>query len=184
MWKLENQMSMIVAVDEGGGFARGREIPWNHAEDWKHFKEKTAGSICIMGRGTYEDIAERRTKRSPNFDVLLPDRQSYVISSTLAGTVPQGASGAFASTRQVLDTIKLPQSDPREIYILGGGRLYTQHITSVRQIWMTIVPGYHDCDKYFPVSSLTKNFTIVEGRQTDDGLKFVRYVRTSKWWKR
>jgi len=178
--KLENDLSMIVAVDEAAGFAKGREIRWNFQEDWEHFKNVTKGNVCIMGRATYEDIAERRSKRNAKFKQLLSGRDSYVVSSKLTGTIPQGTEGAFPSTRQILDKLKIPKDDPQEIYILGGFRLFVQHLPSVKQIWMTIVPGNHGCNKYFPVKHLDKDFDIVEGRKTDSGLTFIRYERKRK----
>ncbi len=172
---------MIVAVDESGGFAKGREIPWSFGEDWKHFGDATKGAICIMGRGTYEDIAERRSKRSPMFRTLLLGRESYIVSSKLAGTSPQGTKGAFSSTRQILDHIAIDKDSDQEIYILGGRRLYIQHLGSAKQIWITIVPGYHDCNKYFPVEHLDGLYTIVEGRTAPSKLKFVRYARNIEY---
>lgn len=177
MWKTEEDLSMIVAVDEAGGISKDGQIPWSYGEDWKHFKAETKGAICIMGRGTYEDIAERRSKRSPLFRTLLLGRECYVVSSKLAGTIPQGTKGAFSSTRQILDHVAVPKDSDQEIYILGGSRLYLQHLVNAKQIWMTIVPGYRDCDKYFPVEHVDDTFTILEGRETDSKLKFVRYVK-------
>jgi hypothetical protein len=46
---------------------------------------------------------------------------------------------------------------------------------------MTIVPGYRDCDKYFPVEHVDSTFTILEGIKTDSKLKFVRYVRNIEY---
>jgi dihydrofolate reductase len=90
MGRSQYDLSIIVAVDHAGGYANGREIPWSHEADWKHFKSVTKGNVCVMGRRTYEDITERRKKRSPNFRVLLPQRESFVISRTLEDA--QGAT--------------------------------------------------------------------------------------------
>lgn len=178
-WKTESELSLIVAVDLGGGFAKDGEIPWNFKEDWEHFKAKTKGNVCIMGRKTYEDIVAR--KKNAEFEEALPGRDVYVVSSTLAGTVPQGTKGAFASTRQILDEIKIPIDSDQEIYILGGYRLYIQHLANAKQIWMTIVPDYYDCDRKFPVDKIDNSFTIVEGHE-ENGLKFVRYARNVYWY--
>lgn len=178
MWKTEEHLSIIVAVDHSGGFAKNGEIPWNYPEDWEHFKSTTDGHVCIMGRKTYEDIVDRKRSK---FEELLPGRRSFIISSTLAGKDLQGVEGVYTSTRQVLDELKLPEDDPTEIYILGGYRLFIQHLATAKQIWMTIVPGYHECDRHFPVDKLD-DFSIVEGREEGD-LKFVRYSRNITWYR-
>ncbi len=169
---------MIVAVDESGGYAKGRKIPWSFKADWKHFKTVTSGTVCIMGRGTYEDIAERRKKRSPNFRVLLPGRKSYVISRTI--TEAQGAEGVCTSVHNVLDRI----DDSRNVYLLGGRRIWVTYLDRFKQIWMTIVPGEHGTTKKFPIEFL-ENYEIVEGRKEIEGdqeLIFIKYVRKVKYY--
>ena len=164
---------MVVAVDRMGGYANGREIPWSFKADWKHFKKVTNGNICIMGRGTYDDIAERRKEKHPNFKVVLPGRDSYVISETRSKV--QGAT-VFPSVGQCIASLPI---DDREIYILGGRRLWVQYLPKAKQIWMTIVPGKYKTNKKFPIELLT-DYEIVEGYKEpvgDDELMFVKYVR-------
>lgn len=175
--KTINDVSMIVAVDSTGGFANGRTIPWSFEEDWSHFRQKTEGHVCIMGRGTYEDIAVRRHERTKSFSQLLPKRQSYVVSRSL--TEAEGAT-VVGSVQQALS--HLSSDDPREIYILGGRRLYVEFLDHAKQVWMTIVPGTYTTNKKFPVYELSKRYTITEGHETESGIKFVRYVRNVDYY--
>ncbi len=164
---------MIVAVDHSGGYANGRDIPWSFKADWTHFKKITKGNICIMGRGTYDDIAGRRKEKSPNFEVILPGRTSYVISETRSKV--QGAT-VFPSVGQCISSLP---TDDREIFILGGRRLWVQYLPKAKQIWMTIVPGQYKTNKKFPIELLT-DYEITEGYKEpvgDDELMFVKYVR-------
>jgi dihydrofolate reductase len=167
----ELDLQIIVAVDQSGGYANGREIPWSFEADWHHFKKQTNNSVCIMGRGTYEDIAERRRKRTPNFRVLLPNRESYVVSRTLEQ--PQGAT-------VLRDVYNVAHKDNQRIFLLGGFRLWTQYWHSVNRIWMTIVPGQYETDKKFPVHWIDSHFQIIDGHkeETEQGeLMFVEYKR-------
>jgi dihydrofolate reductase len=172
-------LHIIVAVDSGGGYANGREIPWSFAADWKHFKHQTKNSVCIMGRKTYEDIAERRRQRTPNFRVLLPERESYVISSTLTNCPgPNQVQGATV-VHDVYDVARRYDANKR-IFLLGGFRIWTQYWHSVNHIWMTIVPGKYETDKKFPVEWIDHHFQIVDGRkeETEQGeILFVEYKR-------
>ncbi len=177
--KREYDLSVIVAVDETGGYANSHGIPWSFKADWKHFKDVTNGNICVMGRKTYQDIVNRRKKKSPNFSVLLPGRESYMISTTR-----DEAQGVEFATENIHEIQRKLPDDNREIYILGGSRLWTQYWHTIRQIWMTIVPGEYETTKKFPVDWLT-DFEIVEGRKedTEQGeLTFVRYARKVRYY--
>lgn len=168
-----NNVKIIVAVDEDGGYAKDGKIPWHYTDDMVHFQNITKNNICIMGRGTYEDIASRLDEIK---DSILPSRDVYVVSSKLAGSVPEGTKGAFLSTRKVFETIRLPLSDKRDIFILGGRRLYLQHILHATTVHLTLIPGRHQCNHFFPVEYLSKRYNIIEGKKKGQ-LKFITYAQ-------
>ena len=170
MVKKPNKFSIIVAVDQATGYVNGREIPWSFKEDWKHFKKVTHDQACVMGRKTYEDIAERRMARNPNFDTLLTDRRCYVVSRTM-----KEAQGATV----VRGLFHVPE---KEVIVLGGYRLWIEAFPYVDEVYMTIVPGKYETTRKFPVELLNK-FRIVEGRQEEleEGtIYFVHYLRKGK----
>ena len=177
-------INIIVAVDRTGGYAKGREIPWSFQADWNHFKKVTTNNVCVMGRGTYEDIAERRRKRTPNFRVLLPKRNSFVVSRTLTNAPGpkqvQGATVIHNLEDIRADKVSNPNSD---IFLLGGFHLWVQHWNRVDKIYMTIVPGKYDTTKTFPIDWIDQDFHIVDGRkeETDQGeIMFVEYWRRKR----
>lgn len=178
MWPL----SIIVAVDEAGGFGKDGKIPWHFSADLKHFKETTMGGVCIMGRRTYKDLLEmqqkaHKKKASKKTDLvlseILPGRETFVVSTEL--TEANGAK-VVKSIREAVETIDA--NDRREIFILGGFRMYVEALTWVDRIYMTVVPGRFDCDVSFPIKVL-KQFTIKSGKKVE-GLRFVTYVRNRK----
>lgn len=164
-----SELQLIAAVDHSGGIASKGEIPWNYKEDWAHFKSVTKDSICIMGRKTAEDIAARSKTKNPKN--LLPKRESYVISSQQGLAIP-GAVGVAPSLRRVVDNI----TNSKPMFILGGEKLYIQSIVWANVVHLTIVPGYHNCDRFFPITYLSKYFTILNGREEGE-LKFLTYKR-------
>lgn len=165
-------LQMVVAVDEQGGFAKNGEIPWNYKEDWEHFKNVTKNSVCIMGRKTYEDALSRK-KNPDKVKKILPGRDSYVITRQTDEAKFKGVEGIKSSVRQVMD--KLP-ADGRNIFVLGGEKLYIEHIVWASRVFVTVVPGIHNCTRFFPVDYLANNFLIAEGREEGE-LKFVTYHR-------
>ena len=173
-------LQMIVCVDEVGGFAKSGKIPWNYKEDWEHFKTVTKNAICIMGRKTYEDILSKR-KNPTNIKKLLSGRACYVITSNTNADEFYGVEGISTSVRQIMD--KIPDDDQRNVFILGGEKLYIQEIVWAKRVYVTVVPGNHECDRKFPVSELEKKFLIAAGDkvEVDDGeLYFVTYDRKVK----
>ena len=170
-------LSIIVAVDQDGGFGKGGKIPWHFKEDFDHFKEKTKNSVCIMGRRTYEDMLEmvkaRRKKNNTEGDIkeILPGRECYVVTSN-KDYKAEGASSSQSITQAIQS---LDINDKREVFILGGYRMYVEGLTWANKIYMTVVKDRFGCDVFFPVSATSK-FKITEGRETDE-LNFITYTR-------
>lgn len=165
-------LQLIVAVDERGGFAKDGKIPWNHKEDWEHFKATTKGAVCIAGRKTYDDILSRKKDHS-KVKKILPNRDTYVITSSTDESKFVGVEGTSPSIQRVLNSLP---NDNRNIFILGGEKLYWQGLSWAHQIYMTVVPGIYGCDRKFPVSYVQKNFLIAEGRE-ENGIYFITYHR-------
>ena len=177
-------MSIIIAVDSDGGFGKDGKIPWNFPEDLKHFQKITKDGICIMGRNTYEDMynmviqrrkkkSKKKSKKTPTeITEILPGRRSFVVSNK-QDWLPQGAS-KVGSIREAINN--LDRNEKREIFIIGGRRIFMEALTWATTIYMTIVRGDpYDCDIYFPLKALNK-YNIVDGKQTDN-LYFVTYKR-------
>lgn len=172
--------SIIVAVDQAGGFGKAGKIPWHFPEDFKHFQDTTKGSICIMGRRTYTEIAEHaekrlKKKRKTKKVELLPERESIVLSRN-ADLEVIGAT-LKPSLQVALDSLK--ENEKRPIFVIGGEKLFLEALPQTNTIYLTIVKGKtYDCDRFFPIDYIVKNFNIAEGRETDE-LYFVKYVRRS-----
>jgi dihydrofolate reductase len=163
-------MAIIVAVDEAGGFGKDGKIPWHNKEDFAHFKEITKDSPCVMGRRTYQDMLDMK-KDKDNITEILPGRDSFVVTRNADFEAP-GATIA-SNLRQAVQQLDI--DDRRTVFVLGGEKLFIEALAWVDTIYMTIMDGHYDCDRFFPISAL-KKFDIAEGKQ-GDGLKFVTYKR-------
>lgn len=150
---------IIVATDLAGGFSKDGKIPWYYKEDFKHFKEITTGHICIMGRVTYEDIMSRRGPIDKSLPVapVLPNRQSFVVTSSkdpVYGATPIKNLGDIEA--------HLDYDEPRDMFVIGGERLYVEALAVTDIIYMTIVNDTFDCDRRFPVEYIANHFGIVK----------------------
>lgn len=175
-------ISIIVAIDENGGFAKGGKIPWDFPEDFKRFQKITSGAICIMGRKTYDDILEIRQKRDAEKQItepikeILPNRTSIVLTRQHGKTF-QGAETA-ESLRVAVENLK--DDDLREIFVIGGEKLFIEGIQWAETVYITLVEGNYHCDKFFPMKYFHKYFVPKDCEKSGE-LKFMTYKRTGDW---
>lgn len=121
------QLELIVAVDSKLGFGKGGKIPWKCKEDMARFTRISKEiRVCVMGKHTYTDMrdmqlekdgAEERIKEKG----ILPERESFVISSTLKQEDVIGAT-VVPDLRAV---INLYENTDQRIAVIGGEKLGT-----------------------------------------------------------
>ncbi|WP_454116520.1 dihydrofolate reductase [Microbacterium aurum] len=108
------RLGLIWAEARGGVIGKDGGMPWHVPEDLAHFKERTTGHPVIMGRRTWESFPERFRP--------LPDRRNIVVT-TDAEWAADGAERASS-----LDEALALVGDAREVWAIGGGRLFTEAI--------------------------------------------------------
>jgi dihydrofolate reductase len=115
---------------------RDGDLPWHQPADLKHFQKLTLHHPVIMGRKTFE-----------SFEGTLPGRLNIVVTRNLeyratGAEVVGSLDDAVKSAAR-----KQPNAD---IYIAGGGQIYTQSMTLANRIELTIIHGTPDGDAHFP----------------------------------
>lgn len=129
-------VSLIVAMDEERGIGKEGTLPWHYPEDLRFFHrittynaDPTRHPVVIMGRNTRDSL--------PHFP--LPDRENVVVSR----------SGP--DLRTVLSMYRQNDNVGR-ITVIGGGEIYKTCLDEqlCDFIYVTHVPGTHDCDTFFP----------------------------------
>jgi dihydrofolate reductase len=156
-------ISLIAAVDLDGGYAKAGKIPWYYSEDFKWFKFRTANAICVMGRTTYEDINERLGEKAK--ESVLPGRTCFVVSSTLESVDNATVVKSLLDIEQHLEL-----GDLRELCVIGGGRLFGEAVGIANLAYITVINKEHQCDAFFPVKQLMKNFKVSQtfkGKEVD-----------------
>ena len=164
-------LNIIVAVDMNGCFGCNGNIPWKDEpfakEDFKHFQRITKDSVCIMGYKTFTEILEMKIARGgdPNTP-LLSNRQCFVISSR--DTSHEDASGVtfVDSIRSAVESLE--NEDLREIFVLGGEKLFIEALAWTQHIYLSVVKSIYQGDRFFPLNYVNHFFDIVEGEQTND----------------
>lgn len=128
-------ISLIVALDEGGGIGRRGEVPWRLSLDLRRFKALTMGHHLVMGRKTWEVIGRP-----------LPGRTSLVL--TRQGDYRAEGAVVLPSLEAALAVARA--AGETEAFVIGGGELYAQALPQADRLYLTRVHIRLDCDTFFP----------------------------------
>ncbi len=153
------RISIIVAIDDERGIGRENTLPWHIPEDLKHFKEITSGHPVIMGRKTYESIGRLLPKR---VNIIITRDESYVL---------EGAE----IVHSLSDAIALASKhDQEEIFIIGGGQIFTEAVDIVDRLYLTLVKGTHNSSVFFPeYHKFTKKIAETAGQSSEKQYTFL-----------
>jgi dihydrofolate reductase len=131
-------ISIIVAVSDDWGIGKENELLWHISEDLKRFRRLTTGNAVIMGKKTWESLPRRP----------LPGRKNIVLTDIPDETI----SGCI--TAYSIDDALSKCDKNEEIFVIGGGRVYSQFILVSDRLYITHVHKTAPADVYFPVIDL------------------------------
>lgn len=128
-----NPISLIVAMGTGRVIGNQGKIPWHLPADLAHFKKTTLGQPIVMGRKTWDSIGRP-----------LPGRRNIVLSRS-----QMEAEGAecFSTVEEVLGSCSCEEG---EIFVIGGGEIYSLFLSVAQKIHLTEVEGDFVGDAHFP----------------------------------
>lgn len=155
-------ISLIAALSENRILADSTKehihvgIPWSIPSDERHFQEITWRHPVIMGRKTYS-----------TFYKPLPNRTNIIVTRNPDYQAP--GCVIFATLSEAVAWAKM--SETEEIFIAGGGEIYTEAIKFADKLYLTIVEGNFDGDIYFPEFADFGKVTKEEHLQ-ENGFKF------------
>ena len=133
-------VSIIAAMAEGDRALGLRgALPWHLPADMARFRELTMGHAVIMGRVTWEPLAERG----------LPGRRMIVLSRD-----DREWESSQAVAKSLPEALQLAAQDPSETetFIAGGAQIYMEALENslVDRMYLTIVHARVEADAYFP----------------------------------
>ena len=88
-----------------------------------------------MGRKTFESIGRPLPKRT---NVVISSQENYQ---------PEGVT-MVSSLMEAL--ILAPELNEEEVFIIGGGRVYTESLGFADRLYLTLVQGEFEADTFFP----------------------------------
>lgn len=159
---------LVAAVAENGVIGAEGGMPWHYPADLGHFKRLTTGHPVVLGRVTYESIADR-------IGGPLPDRRNVVLTTRdldLPGdvVVANGVDEAAERARAVA-----AERGVDEVYVIGGASVYEAFLPIADRMVLTEIPESPDGDTRFPAWDPAEWVEI--DREADGDLEFVTYER-------
>jgi dihydrofolate reductase len=154
------QISLIVAIDEKNAIGRGGDQLAYISDDLKRFKQLTSGHPIVMGRKTFEALPKG----------ALPNRRNIVLSRN--SDLKLEGCEVVSTVNEVIERCK----DAVEIFIIGGGEIYSLFLPVATQIHLTrIHHAFENTDTWFPeTNSAHWKQTSLEGPFIDakSGLEY------------
>ncbi|MDR0407210.1 MAG: dihydrofolate reductase [Holosporales bacterium] len=150
-------VQLIAIVDRDWSIAKNNAIPWSFPEDLAFFRQKTDGSVIIMGRKTFFSLSEHP----------LPGRKNIVLSKTCPD-IP----GA-----EVFPTLEQALSQYSDAWIIGGAMLYNYTLRQryVDALYITYVRQAYDGDLFLNASYLSDfSFYLLHATRQADFLLGLR----------
>lgn len=146
-------ISLIAAISENNIIGNNGTLPWHLPRDFKHFKETTLGHPVVMGRKTYESIG----RPLPGRENIVLTRQEISIEGVKTCKNPE----------EVIESYK-----DQEIFIIGGGEIYTLFLPHADKIYLTRVHTEAEGDALFPTLDNTWQLMSSEKYEKDKKNKF------------
>lgn len=154
-------ISLVVAHDEYLAIGNEGWMPWNLPEDLRHFRKVTLHSSIVMGRTTFDVM------KKP-----LPKRHTYVITNNKEYHFNHED---VTITHDFIALLQSFQHRDETLYICGGAKIYTQALSYVDEMWISLVDGKHKADTFFPTYDLDD--FIVMSKERKQGFTIIHYIR-------
>jgi dihydrofolate reductase len=155
----------IAAMSENRVIGNGNKIPWHLPEDFKWFKQMTAGNVVVMGRKTFESLGKPLPERINVVLTRHPKKvrttHPEVFGAFTLGTRASSLKKEFqlnfsklGTTTQIRLQRNLLKLDPEEyatdVFICGGAQIYEQALPLCSDLFLTRVKRKVDGDAFFP----------------------------------
>ena len=152
------KLIIIAALTRDRVIGKDHAVPWDFPEDMQRFKRLTMGHPVLMGRGTYDTLS-----------IPLTNRRNIVLTShTIIGVE------SYSTIAEALDAVR----NEEEVFVIGGGEIFAQLITSATELRLTIVERKIAGDTFFPpYEHLIGPVFRLARKEKHEGFSFEDYVR-------
>lgn len=133
------KISIVVAVGENGEIGKDNKLLWDIPEDRKRFRDLTMGHVVIWGRKTFESVISYIHKAPHGrTNIIISRQENYSYPGCIV------VSSLEEALKRALEI------ERKEIFIGGGGEVYSQVFNKVDRLYLTVVKGKYKADAFFP----------------------------------
>jgi len=129
---------LIAAMARNKVIGRGKDIPWHISEDFQHFRERTLGYPCVMGRKTFESLPKNV---SP-----LPKRENIILTSQTDYAPPK--TTVFHNFDKIIEYCQ--KKDTKKVFVIGGASVYNLGMKVADTLELTLIDKEFEGDIFFP----------------------------------
>lgn len=153
--------SIIAAIGKNRELGKNNQLIFHIKEDMQFFRDTTKGHKIVMGRKTWESLPSK-----------LPNRENIVISR-------HQVEGADHTITNLADFIEQNKNTTEEIFVIGGGMIYTTFLDYAKNLYLTEVDASSDADTFFPEFNKSEydKTVIKKGSQDDLAYTFAKYTK-------
>jgi dihydrofolate reductase len=152
------KLIIIAALSRNRVIGKNGAVPWDISEDIKRFKKLTFGYTILMGRKSYESLSQP-----------LLGRRNVVITSR---SIPN------VETYPSIDAALHALQDQEIVWIIGGGKIFSQLLTKVDEWKLTHVDRVIDGDTFFPpYEHLIGSQFKIRNEEFHNGFTYRDYVK-------
>jgi len=131
---MEN-LSLVAAIGKNNELGIDNHLIWKISEDLKFYRSLTLHKNIIMGRKTLESMPEGALK----------GRTINVLSSSPLDKVYD--VNVFNSIESMLEYVRISN---REFIVVGGASIYSEFLSYVDTMYLTLIDDYANADTFFP----------------------------------
>ena len=170
-------VNIIVAHSKNNGIGKNNCLPWNIPSDLKKFKNLTIGNknnAIIMGKNTWLSL------KKP-----LPNRDNLILSSSVRVNSKDKLNNISKSFKNEIELKEfLENNNYDELWVIGGENIYDlflnkTNIFVVKDIYITLIDHYYECDKFF-IKIDTNKYSFISksihlNNKNDENLYDIKY---------
>lgn len=127
------------------------DLLWHLPDDFRWFVNKTKGHPVVMGRKTMESLGKPLKNRR---NIAITSKPELMLDGfEFATSLPQALAMAA-------------ETEKEEIFVIGGGQIYSQSIQTADRLYITRVKGiFPGADTWFP--AIDQSWEVVEQTSHD-----------------
>lgn len=128
-------ISHLVAASENNVIGKDNQLPWHLPNDFRYFKNKSWGMPVIMGRNTFSALKDALPGR---FNIVVTSKEDWSRNGVIvAHSIDEALNKAI-------------ETDCKEVFIIGGGKIFEQSTSLINRIYLTRVHATVEGNVFYP----------------------------------